>query len=81
VNNTVSVKIVQLKCTSSIIIFKIYFYFMCMSVLPVCILNACLIPMEARRGRQIPGSGATDGCDVWCVLQQWVLGIKPGSSG
>lgn len=56
---------------------------MCKGVLPVSLSMHQMrqILMEARRGHQVPGTGATDGCDV-CVVcaapvgagnQTWVL--------
>jgi len=84
--------------TQSIVIFKlfllifIYFYFMCIDVLPICMClvpelrirasdplkpHGCVVPTEARRKCWIPRSGVSDSCHV----ATWVLWIEPGSSG
>jgi hypothetical protein len=47
----------------------IYFYFMCMGVLPAYIYMCaiCLdMPMDIRRGYQFPGTGVTNGCEPQC---------------
>jgi hypothetical protein len=39
----------------------------------VCALSACLVPLEVRRGHQIPGTAITDGC----CFPTWVGNSHP----
>lgn len=47
---------------------KIYFYFMCMSALATCtpVYHMCAVPMEAREGDGLPGTGVTASCKPPC---------------
>jgi hypothetical protein len=43
----------------------------------VCLSDACLASLEARRGHQFPGTGVTE--NLWTAIH--VLGIKLEFSG
>ena len=49
----------------------------CCDCMYVCVPCSCLVPVEVRRGSQISGSWRYE----WLWTTQWVLGIKPRSSG
>lgn len=44
---------------------KIYFVFMCMSVLPGCAPQACLSPWGSEEDTRVPGTGALHGHNNW----------------
>ena len=57
--------------------FEIYFYFMCMGVLPTCVSvhYVCTVLKEAFRGCWIPGTGVRHGCEPWYGC--WELNTGP----
>jgi hypothetical protein len=52
-----------------------YVNFECFTCIYVCISNAYLVPIEARRGHQISGTEVIAGFEP----ATWVLRIEPGS--
>ena len=48
-----------------------------MGVLPACVSvhHVCAVPVEARRGCHIPGTGVTDSCELLCGC--WELNLGP----